>query len=85
MFGETFDENPRKLLSDGDFEMVRLWRAAHPPAGRIAGMAGGIIPVTGHLPESGGYGEQAAVMLDAFDAMSAAEAELERGSGSREL
>lgn len=55
--------------------MVRLWRAYRPPPGRIDGMAGGLIPVTGHLPESGGAGEQAAAMMDAFEIMSAAEAE----------
>ncbi|WP_188051789.1 hypothetical protein [Azospirillum sp. Sh1] len=52
--------------------MVRYWRAYRPYPGRIAG----IIPATGHLPESGGYGDQAAIMLDAFEIMSGAEAEL---------
>lgn len=56
--------------------MVSLWRAFRPRPGQIGGMAAGVVPVAGHLPESGGYGEQAAVMLDAFDAMTAAEAEL---------
>lgn len=56
--------------------MVRYWRAYRPHPGRIGGMAAGIIPATGHLPESGGYGDQAAIMLDAFEIMSGAEAEL---------
>lgn len=56
--------------------MVRLWRAYHPHPGRIGGMAAGILPIVGHLPESGGVGEQAAVMLDAFEIMTAAEADL---------
>lgn len=57
--------------------MIALWRAFAPPMGRIGGMAAGLVPVQGHLPESGGYGEQAAIMLDAFAVMSAAQAELE--------
>ncbi len=62
--------------------MVRLWRAYRPQPGRIDGMASGVIPVPGHLPESGGYGEQAAVMMEAFAIMSAAEAELLAGAAS---
>lgn len=57
--------------------MVRLWRAYRPPMGRIGGMAAGLLPVTGHLPQTGGYGDQPAIMLDAFDVMSAYESELE--------
>ncbi|MFC5358262.1 hypothetical protein [Azospirillum himalayense] len=56
--------------------MVRFWRAYRPAPGRIVGMAAGVVPVAGHLPEAGGYGDQAAIMLDAFEIMSAAEAEL---------
>ncbi|CAO3453860.1 hypothetical protein [Azospirillum argentinense] len=56
--------------------MVRLWRAYRPAPGRIGGMAAGVFPVAGHLPEAGGYGDQAAILLDAFEIMSAAEAEL---------
>ncbi|MGF7176996.1 hypothetical protein [Azospirillum doebereinerae] len=59
--------------------MVQFWRAYRPPPGRVAGMAGGIIPVAGHLPEAGGFGDQAAIMLDAFAIMTAAEAELLAG------
>ena len=40
--GETFEENPRFLLTDADWEMVRLWRMAFPGTG------------AGHLPEAGG-------------------------------
>lgn len=61
--------------------MVALWRAARPQPGVIRGMAAGWMPAVGHLPESGGYGEQAAVMLDAFDLMDAAWGELEGGEG----
>lgn len=57
--------------------MLALWRAYAPPMGRIGGMAAGLLPVQGHLPETGGYGDQAAIMLDAFAVMSAAAAELE--------
>ncbi|MBP2297951.1 hypothetical protein [Azospirillum picis] len=56
--------------------MVQLWRAYQPHAGRIGGMAQGVVPVTGHLPEAGGVGDQAAIMMDAFAIMSQAEAEL---------
>lgn len=44
--------------------MLRLWRAYRP------GMGAGL------LPEAGGLMDQAAIMLAAFDVMSAAEAEL---------
>jgi len=56
--------------------MLRLWRAYRPVPGQIAGAAGGVVPAAGHLPESGGAGEQAAIVMDAFDVMSQAEAEL---------
>ncbi|MEA1674101.1 hypothetical protein [Nitrospirillum sp. BR 11163] len=56
--------------------MLSLWQAARPQPGRITGMAAGLIPVIGHLPERGGAAEQAAVMLDAFDVMDAAAAEI---------
>ena len=46
--------------------MIRLWRLYQ------GGMGGG------HLPDAGGSGQQAAIMLDAFAAMNAAEAELEK-------
>lgn len=56
--------------------MVQLWRISRPQPGRIGGMAAGIVPVAGHLPEAGGAGDQAAIMLDAFAIMDRAEAEL---------
>ncbi|AWJ86320.1 hypothetical protein TSH58p_22660 (plasmid) [Azospirillum sp. TSH58] len=59
--------------------MVRFWRSFRPAPGRIGGMAAGVVPVAGHLPEAGGYGDQAAIMLDAFEVMSRAEAELVEG------
>ena len=37
-----------------------------PPAGRIVGMAAGFIPITGHLPESGGTLDQSVWLLEAF-------------------
>lgn len=58
--------------------MLVLWRLYAPPPGRIAGMAGGIIPAAGFLPDAGGAGDQAAIMLEAFGVMSAAEAELSK-------
>jgi hypothetical protein len=73
--GETYTQNPVGLLDDCDLAMVQLWRLAHPSPGRIGGMAGGVIPVAGHLPDAGGAGDQAAAMMDAFRLMTAAEAE----------
>jgi hypothetical protein len=48
--------------------MARLWRLACPGMG------------AGHLPDAGGAGEQAAIMMDAFAVMSAAEAELRKAN-----
>lgn len=59
--------------------MVRLWRAYRPQPGVIGGMAAGMLPVVGHLPEAGGTGDQAAAMLDAFAVMTGAENELLAG------
>lgn len=69
-------------VTGAERDMLRLWRLYAPPAGRISGMAAGLVPVVGHLPESGGAGEQAAIMLDAFDVMSAMQAELEAAQRS---
>lgn len=57
------------LIGEGEIEMLRLWRAYR---------GGGMGP--GHLPEAGGLMDQAAIILAAFDIMSAAEAEL-KGEG----
>ncbi len=73
-------ENPRLRLPPEYLEMIEYWRAYAPPPGRIGGMAAGYLPAHGHLPEAGGYGDQAAIMLDAFAVMSAAEAELLAGA-----
>lgn len=62
--------------------MVQLWRAYRPQPGRIGGMAAGVVPVAGHLPEAGGAGDQAAIMMDAFAIMTDAEAELLAGEPS---
>jgi hypothetical protein len=51
-------------VPDWCWDMVRLWRLYQ------GGMG------VGHLPESGGSGEQACVMLEAFAAMTAMELEL---------
>ena len=59
--------------------MVRLWRAFRPAPGRVMGMAVGYLPVAGHLPEAGGVGNQAAVMIEAFDVMTRAEISLLEG------
>ena len=46
--------------------MLRFWSAW-----RTGGMGG-----PGHLPEAGGFGDQAAIMMDALRVMDAAEARL---------
>jgi hypothetical protein len=79
ILGEFYEVNPRSLIGEGDVEMVRFWAAYAPEPGRIAGMSAGVLPVQGHLPEAGGFGDQAAVMLDAFAVMSAAWAEMRAG------
>ena len=57
---EISTSSPVFGLRPNDHEMVRLWRLFR----------------EGHLPESGGAGEQSAAMLDAFGILSAAELEL---------
>lgn len=56
--GEVYPINPRLLVQPGTWETVRLWDCARGGAG---------------LPEAGGAGEQAAVMLDAFEVLEEAE------------
>lgn len=51
-----FETNPKLLLDENDWRMVRLW---------------GLF-TKGHLPDSGGAIEQPSVMLEAFDVMEAA-------------
>ena len=62
LFGEVYETNPRLQLDDGASHMVRLWRY-------FQGVDMGI----GHLPDAGGLLDQAAIMLEAFGVMSAAE------------
>jgi hypothetical protein len=64
LFGEKYAENPKFKLTENDMEMVKLWRL----------FTGGMAP--GFLPESGGLMDQAAIMIDAFGIMSAAESDL---------
>ena len=47
----------------------------------IGGMAGGVIPVAGHLPEPGGVLDQGAWLMDAFDLLEAAEARIRPPTG----
>ena len=69
--------------------MVRLWRLYAPPAAEIplALPDGRLMTVPlpappGHLPDPGGTLHQAAVMMDAFAVMTAAEHELRRTHGT---
>jgi hypothetical protein len=60
--GWRYRRNPVLRLTSEDWAMARLW-------GQYRG--GGLGGV-GHLPEAGGTGDQAAIMLDAFALMSEA-------------
>ena len=86
MLGEPVETNPRLLIGDAEHDMVQLWGLFR--GGRTvmqtAGMGGGAAMASftpGHLPESGGAGEQSALMLEAFSVMSAAAQQLEREHG----
>ncbi len=71
MYGESYTENPRFLLTEADFEMVRLWRLFRSGWG------------AGYLPDPGGVLDQPNAMLDAFALMSEAEATLEEQEKKR--
>lgn len=72
LFGELYPTNPRLLLTDADFQMLRFWRLYQ------GGGYGG-----GHLPDDGGVMDQAAIMLDAFDVMTVAARALREEHGRR--
>ncbi|MBB6251430.1 hypothetical protein [Nitrospirillum iridis] len=67
--GEFHPTNPKLTLTPADWDMLSIWQACRPRPGRIGGMAAGIIPASTHLPQAGGVMDQAAIMLDALDAM----------------
>jgi hypothetical protein len=52
-----------------------------PPAGRIVGMAAGVIPIVGHLPEAGGTLDQSAWLLEAFSILNDTEQKLAPPTG----
>ncbi len=60
VLGDLYSINPRFLLSEDDYDMLRLWQMFQSSFG------------AGHLPEGGGVMDQPALMLDAYAAMSAA-------------
>jgi hypothetical protein len=47
-----------------------------PPPGRIVGMAAGILPIVGHLPEPGGMLDQGAWLMEAFVILNNVESKL---------
>ena len=65
--GVLFETNPRRLLTPGDDEMVRIWAWTH-----TGGM--GARP----LPDAGGYQDQIAIMMDALDIMDRQEARMKK-------
>jgi len=52
-----------------------------PPPGRIGGMAAGVMPVVGHLPEAGGTLDQGAWLMTAFELLGGFEAKLQPPMG----
>ncbi len=60
LFRKGYCVNPRHLVTDDALEMISLWRLFQ----------------QGHLPDQGGVMDQAAMMIDAFGIMTAAEGEL---------
>lgn len=71
MLGREYRSNPRRRLKEGHREMLSIWRHWRQTAGPLGGGPG-------HLPDAGGVQDQAAVMLDALEAMSAAEAAIRK-------
>lgn len=60
---------------------MRLGRWVKPMPEVIGGMAGGMIPVAGHLPKPGGMLDQGAWLLVASDIFPAADAKLALSQG----
>ncbi len=57
--GEPWEgDNPRLTIASAWHEFVRLWAACRDPEGGIA-----------HWPDSGGVGDQAAWVVDAFSTL----------------
>ena len=71
MLGETYHRNPRDLVEPWAFEVVQLWAQCRGEA------------TLAHLPDPGGVNDQAAWLLEAFNACSAAEAELSKEEADR--
>lgn len=69
--GATYTTNPRLLLPPSTADMLRAWHAA-----RGRGFGSASLMATPVLPEAGGLLDQAALNLDAFDVMDAAQAAL---------
>lgn len=66
----TWDRNPKGMLDDGAYDMIRLWRLY-----QGGGMG------AGYLPDAGGTMDQAAVMIGAFAVMSRVEAQIKPREG----
>jgi hypothetical protein len=60
LFGERYETNPKLLLGDSERAMLSIWSLYR----------------QGHLPEAGGIMCQAAVMVEALQAMDAAAAKI---------
>ncbi len=69
--GIVYPKNPKRLLEGWEREMLQIWRL----------WQGGFGP--GHLPDSGGSLDQAAIMLDALAIMDATERALKAGDDDR--
>lgn len=66
-----YDRSPIRLLED----VFPSWRAMLMMFNQWHGGAS-----VGHLPEAGGAGDQAAIMMDAFHIMASAKARMPKGS-----
>ncbi|BBK44122.1 hypothetical protein STVA_41420 [Allostella vacuolata] len=71
VLGQVYRTNPRRRITEDHREMLSVWRLWRQVAGPFGQGAG-------HLPDAGGVQDQAAIMLDALEAMSAAEAAIRK-------
>ena len=75
VLGQVYDRNPREVVPGDMRAVVHLW--FHCRGGEFGG---------GPLPDTGGVNDQSAWLLDAFDILGAADAEMrreERRAGER--
>lgn len=67
VLGQVYERNPRSMVPAGLWDVIRTWMRCR------GGEFGG-----GLLPDGGGVNDQAAWLMDAFDMLAGAEAELRK-------